>query len=214
MGCNDPLATDLIGLVDDLRGIAEDFGLRPLRTYLVWVGWTRERQKGPVLRGDMTPDEAWETFNKLDLDPDTIGVGDPTMLYEEELTPAPEVMFDGIGKDLDSLGLTERGIITCRKISARYSEDFLMGLRQPFRDVKRPNTLKKGVDFFWELREDRSRGFIAPGYEAQKSAVQELNVIRRRFHPADVPGRNPGKFEWRIALRRADGERTRTGGIE
>lgn len=215
MGCgsNGSLTDSLIDVVDAARGIVSDLGLRPQRVFLVWIGWTIDGYAtAPVVREDMEPDAAAEAFSKVDLAPDEVGVGRPILLAELEVTPRPSVLIT-VSKDQDAVGVTERGTISVAQISMRYPEDLLMGLRDPFRDPKRPDALVRGVEFFWEVREDRRRGYVTSGHAGERGATQELEALRRRFHVASAPTREAGKFEWRVSLRRADGERGRTGDV-
>lgn len=213
------LTDSLISVVDDARQLYSDFGVRNYRVFLVWVGWTAsERAYGlPVVREGMSPEEAVEAVAAIDLDPDTIGVGEPTLLCEVELLPTPDVgSLGGIQKSQDAVGLTERGSVTVTQVSARYSEDYLMGLVSPFRDEKFPDSLRPGVDFFWEIREDRSSSFVAPGYAGAPDQLpgSALTPVRRRFHVAATPDRDSSTFQWVVQLRRADGERGRDGSLE
>ena len=213
-GSNGSLVDSLIGVVDDARGIVSDLGLSPQRVFLVWIGWTLDGLPlAPVVREDMEPDAAAEAFSKVDLAPDEVGVGKPVLLAELELSPRPMLLVE-VSKDQDAVGVTERGTVSATKISMRYPEDLLVGLRDPFRDPSHPDALVKGVEFFYEVREDRRKGYVTAGHAGERGARQELETLRRRFHPASAPTRDAAKFEWRISLRRADGERSRVGGVE
>ena len=222
MGCgsNNPFGATLVDsltpLADDLRSLYAEFGLRPYRVVLVWVGWgTGPADQEPVIREGMPPDQVIEAISNVDLDPDVVGVGVPTLLCELELSPRPLVESpSGVRKDQDSVGLTERGGLTVTQISARYSEDLLMGLVDPLRDPEKPDNFRPGIEFWWEIREERAAGFVAPGYMIDPAARQSLAPPRRRFHVSAVPKREPGNFQWVVSLNRADGERMRSGQLE
>lgn len=211
MGCGvGSLIDSLVSSVDAARGIASDLGLRPHRVFLVWAGWTtRDEPIVPVVRDGMEPDHALEAFSQLDLSADTVGVGKQILLYEHELIPRPRVSFS-TSRDGDSVGVTERGTLRVDRISMRYPEDVFSGLVVPFRDSTGERLLP-GVDFWWEIRDDRERGFAVPGFEGERAARQELAPVRRRYHLVGIEGRNSGAVEWAATLRRADGERDRGG---
>lgn len=218
-GSND-LADSLIEVADQARQIATDLGVRDKRVFLLWVGWVPGKygplNSEPFLRDEMRIEEAEEAVNHMDLDPDIVGVGKPVLLCEYELLPTPLVSpMGGVSKNQDAVGLTERGGLTVSEISARYSEDFLMGLIPPFRTVEKPDTLKPGIDFWYEIRENRGAGFIAPGYigAPDQSAGNQLPPLRRRFHVSATPNRAPDRAEWVVGLRRADGGRSRMGSL-
>lgn len=205
-----PLIESLVSAVDGAREIASELGLRPHRVVLVWSGWTtRDEPSVPVVRDGMEPDHALEAFSRLDLSADTVGVGKQILLYEHELSPRPRVSFS-TSRDADAVGITERGTIRVDRISMRYPEDVFSGLVVPFRDASGERLLP-GVDFWWEVRDDRERGFAVPGFEGVRAARHELAPVRRRFHLVGIEGRNAGAVEWAVTLRRADGERDRGG---
>lgn len=211
MGCTaGSLLEALVPVADSARQLAADLGLRPLRVYLVWVGWTLDAEAAsPVIRDGMEPDHALEVFSRLDLSADVVGVGTPIVLYEHEISPPPRVR-SATNRDADSVGVTERGTIRVDQISARYPEDVFSGLVAPFRAAD-GERLVPGVEFFWEIRDARARGFVVPGSEADRLARNELAPARRRYHLVGLEGRDPGLVQWAVTLRRADGERRRDG---
>lgn len=224
MGCFDigpknpfgsSLVDCLIEVADGARQLYTDFGLRHIRVFLVWMTWTADEDGDGIISSAPDYRETDQTdltaFAESDLEDGVVGVGRPVILQETELLPTPLVSpLGGVGKSQDAVGLTERGGLTVSQISMRYTEDFLMGLVSPFRDEASPDALKPNIDFFWELREDRGAGYVAPGYAAC-DAPAEFASPRRRFHVSGVPGRTPSSFEWSISLVRADGERDRDG---
>lgn len=212
----------LIGTVDDARSVLDDLGLRPYRVFLVWMGWTADENADGMVNTyrdaydqDLgTPEEFIEALAESDLEDELVGVGRPVLLREVELLPRPLVSLGGVGKMQDSMGLTERGGAGVTRISMKYSEDFLMGLVAPFRDPEHPDSIRKGIDFFWEVRDERECGFVPPGHFADPTARQELPPPRRRFHVSGTPTRQPDAFQWSIGLTRADGERARGGSVD
>lgn len=225
----------LVPMVDELRGIADEFGVRPYRTFLVWIGWTpdvdgdgiRSMIRAPSELDLGTPEEMLESFSEHDLDEEVVGVGRPVLLRELELLPRPLVTFGGLMKSQDPVGLTERGGASVTRISMRYSEDLLMGLVAPFRDPERPDCIRPGIDFFWEVQEDPSGGSGGSGaygcgcfggYVRRSSGgfgtAPEAPPPRRRFHVSGTPVRTPDAFQWTLGLTRADGERGRSGNLD
>jgi len=210
--------------VDDARQLYTDFGLRPYRVKLVWIGWSVDENED-----GMVQENVWADVNETDLetvtrDPDiidphtgqpahlaSVGVGRPFLAREIELLPTPRVgALTGIGKNQDSVGLTERGTLSVDQISSRLSEDLLMGLEFPFRDLDQPDNLKRGIEFFWEVQEDRKSGYVTPGFEGCEEP-QELRSVRHRYHVSSKPYRKADAFQWSVNLNRADGERGREG---
>lgn len=193
----------LIDVADDLRQLYTDFGLRPYRVFLVWVEWTADENDDGLVQDE----EAL-------LDDDEVGIGRPRLVHEVEILPTPLVGdLSGVGKRQDPTGLTESGGISVSQITMSFSEDVLMGLLHPFRDAAHPETLRPGLEFFWEVRENRPAGYRllnTAGCEAPTDAP----APRRRFHVSGVPMRSAGAFHWTVRLVRADGERGRHGEVE
>lgn len=196
------LVDELIGTADDLRALHTEFGGRPYRVFLVWVGWTRD------VDGDGAPRN-----DELLLDPDSVGVGRPVLLREMEILPRPEI--SGLaGRRFDATGTTEAGTITVGEVSMSFPEEALTGLIPDFRDPKFPSSLKPGVEFWWEVQEDRPPGYRKLGTAGAQAPI-DLRGPRRRYHLDGVPSRSkPYTFAWDpIQLVRADGERGRNGQV-
>lgn len=215
------LVESLTSTADDLRQLYTDFGLRHRRVWLVWIGWTPDVDgdgmisNEPVVTVGMSPDERIEAIAEVDLEPEVVGVGRPVLLQELEILPTPLVgSLNAVAKDFDAVGLTERGGISVAQISNRFSEDLLMGLVDPFRVSDQPDSLIPGVDFFWEIQENRPAGFVSPGSLGCPDGTQERRSPRRRFHVSGTPERETDRFQWVVNLSRADGERGREGEIE
>ncbi len=215
------LATELIEVADDVRQFYTDFGLRPYTVRLVWIAWTADEDADGMLQEEELDLESLEP-DPLIFDPSTlqpvllaeVGVGRPILLREIELTPTPRISdLTGIGKDMDAVGLTERGGITVDQISGRISEDVLMGLLPEFRVPGSVDALKDGLEFFWETSENTPAGFVTPGFEGQERPSDQ-RPPRRRFHVSGTPHYDAGAFQWTVTLVRADGERGRDGEIE
>ncbi len=90
------LVESFAGLVDDMRQMEVDLGLRYYEVFSVVVRWSGgERDRGT-----------------------------PTVISEKPFLPVPEVTGMGnVGRDLRSAGNVRRGEIWLRKLSPRYSED-------------------------------------------------------------------------------------------
>jgi len=191
------LVDSLIDVADDLRQLHTEFGGRPYRVFLVWLEWRADEDRDGI-RSD---GEEW-------LDDLKVGVGSPTLAAEIELLPTP--LASGLGgKRFDATGLTESGRISVSEVSIAYTEDVLSGLLPQFRDADHPETLRAGIEFFWELRGNRPAGWRTLG-----RCRTDLPEPRRRYHLAGTPSRSPYGFAWDpIDLSRADGERERDGSM-
>ena len=217
MGCNKPgplpdyqvadtlVDSCLVPSIDAARQLLTEFGLRPYRVFLVWVGWTTDENADGLVSGE-----------ELDLDPGVEGTGRAVLLKEVELLPTPLVENLGsVNGTVRSTGTTESGVVTVSQISVGYTEDQLNGLISEFRDPKYPDTLRSGVSFFWEIQEHRPSGYKIPGTAAAAQfSSADFRSPRRRFHPNAVPERKSDAFEWKITLIRADGERGRNGEMQ
>jgi hypothetical protein len=194
----------LLPTVDSIRQIYTDFGLRPYRVFMVWVGWSADVNADGVVAGA----ERW-------LEPGVEGVGRPVLLKEVELLPTPLVGgLGGLSGDVEATGNTESGTVNVSQVSAGYTEDQLQGLVPPYRDPTFPDTLKKGVSFFYEIQENRPGGFRVPGTAAASQfPVDPTRSPRRRFHLTAAPSRQADAFQWTLSLARADGERGRNGEV-
>lgn len=211
----------LIECVDGARQILTEFGQRPYRVFLVWIAWTADEDNDGMLQEDELDLES------LEPDPDIIhpvtcqpvllapvGVGVPVVVAEVELLPTPRVTGVGnIGQNVDAVGRTESGAVTVDQISYRLSEDLLQGLLPPFRVPGQPDQMKDGLEFFWEIQQDRPGGYITPGYEACEQPT-DMKAQRRRFAVQGIPEAQSGDFQWMVTLMRADGERSREGFVD
>jgi hypothetical protein len=165
----DTLGSDLVDVVDDIRAIAADLGLRPYRVFLMHARWTGgERGAGKLL-----------------------------LVAEREIVPPPRVQdVSGMAMVLRSTGVTEEGDVKVDEVSARFSEDDLVGLTPDMVDPQDPRRLRPDVEFFYEMRE--SRDTARP-------------TVRRRFVLANTPSLSRDGMQWTISLLRQDGDRMRDG---
>ncbi|TAL46147.1 MAG: hypothetical protein EPN91_00835 [Salinibacterium sp.] len=191
------LAERLVPVADSIRQLATSFGVRPYRVYLVWLGFSQdENQNGLVDADELQIDAA-------------VGAGAVTLLKEIEIVPTPRVRdMSAIRRALLSTGVTEEGSVFIDRITRSLSEDALRGLLPQFRDAKNPETLRSGVSFHWEIREDRPRGLsVQPTLGGD--VPTDDRAYRRKFVPTGVP--HLRAVQWQITLERADGERGRNG---
>lgn len=196
----DTLVEELVEVADDIRALYTEFGLRPYRIFAVWVGWLADEDDDGAVTGDevmLLPPERWNDPTAILSRLVEVGVGRPKVLFEKEILPTPLAEPVGISRRLDITGDTEQGSLLMTQISSRLSEDELMGLVVPFRDPNFTNSLRPGIDFFYEMRENRPKGFISPGFEGFEPS-QELRPIRRRFRVSQSPVRDADAFEWRV----------------
>jgi hypothetical protein len=195
------LVEDSVRVADDLRQLHTDFGGRPYRVFLVWLGWSPDMNADGIIE----PNEQF--IEPVSAASQTIGAGRPSLLAEIEILPTPRLSpLSSVRKDFDAVGLTERGSITVSQVTLSLSEDILMGLLPQYRDPSFPQQLVKGVSFFWEVRENRpirhtNAQTLGSDYPT------DLPGLRRKFVPVGSPNRNPYDFEWTVDLERADGER-------
>jgi hypothetical protein len=88
-------ADDMGDIVDDLRQMATDFGMRPYRVFSIVVGWS-----GGV-----------------------VGRGTQSVLRETELLPTPRIDLTSIRYVVTSGGRTDDGYTKLYEISPRYTQD-------------------------------------------------------------------------------------------
>lgn len=163
------LVSSLIPVVDQIRQLYTGFGMRPYRVYLVYVEWPSGNR----------------------------GVGAPQEVARVELTPTPNIRsLDSTQQVLEATGMAEEGSISIDQISARYSEDDLLGKTPLALNPADPRTKRKAVQFFWEVVEDRTAS--APK--------------RRRYHPSGVPSLNKAGYSWSVNLVKQDADLSRSGG--
>jgi hypothetical protein len=164
-------AQDMIEVADEIRQLNTDFGLRPYRVFLVHQQWT-----GPAR-----------------------GMGEPREISRVELLPTPEVAdMTATGRSLHAIGLVEDGSLKLSEISARYTEDELLGRTPDVRDPLLPRTGKKNVEFYYEVVHQRRRDDPA---------------ARRRYVPDAAADLKPGQFGWTVHLKKQQGDAARDGGL-
>lgn len=125
------LAQDLVPVVDSIRQIASDMGLRPYRVFLVHVAWSGA----------------------------TRGIGQAVEVSRREILPAPEVSdMSGTSRVLEAVGMVEEGGLRLRKVTASLTEDDLLG-RTP--DLLMPDGTRRdrrNIEFFYEVVQQRPGG--------------------------------------------------------
>jgi hypothetical protein len=153
------LIASLGGCVDHLRDIEVCLGQRTTRVFLVWTRWSEG------VRGE----------------------GHEQVIREVELLPLPEV---GPVKSLDisvqNIGSAELGTTEIRKISPRFTENFLMGRAQD------GTPIAQDQNFYWET--------VTPD--------GSLHPPRRRWFPKSPPTRDDDDFQWVIRLVKVSENRT------
>lgn len=165
------LANKLVPIVDKIRRLGSGFGVRPYRVYLVHSIWTGGE----------------------------VGVGRENV-RAIEIIPAPRVKSIGsLDEVTRSTGTTEEGDVEVDRISARYTEDDLLGRTPDLRDPNAPRTTAEGAEFFWEIRETRP---------------STPYPVIRRFAVRGVPELRRGAAEWVIRLVKQDYDRGRRGEVE
>lgn len=99
------LAESMGDLVDDVRQMYTDFGLRPYRLFSIVVRWSGGQR----------------------------GRGEPTVVSEREFLPTPLIKWGGRGSGdhggaATPGGVEERGTVQVTELSPRYTEDEIRGL--------------------------------------------------------------------------------------
>ena len=158
------LVESLGSIVDDVQQIATDLGARPYRVFSVTYRWSG---------GD-------------------VGRGLPEVISETELLPTPETSsMTAIRRNLLAGGTVERGGLTLKYVSPRYSEDQLDDLCFGTQECQGP-----GVQTFIEVSIDRRDGD---------------RTRRRRFAIAAAPYRDVDAMSWRIDMIKQDADRSPSG---
>lgn len=165
------LANKLVPVVDRIRHLSALFGVRPYRVFLVHSTWTGGES----------------------------GVGNE-VVRAREIVPPPRVKEIGsMTEVLEATGTTETGDVEVDRISARYTEDDLLGRTPDLRDPNAQRTTVEGADFFWEVIETRP---------------STPYPVVRRFAVRGVPELRRGAAEWVVRLVKQDYDRGRRGGVE
>lgn len=164
------LVARLVPIADRLRQFYTQFGLRPYRVFIVHVVWAGGQK----------------------------GAGNPIEISRREVLPTPRVRdMAGTNEVLRATGLSEEGGINVDQISAKYSEDDLMGRTLDLQDPELRLTSTSGADFFWEVVENR---------------VVEPTGFRRRYVPSAAPFISADGFQWKVTLTRQDYPGRRSNG--
>ena len=122
------LMGEMSPIVDDLRQIAVDLGLRPYRVFIVHVLWTGVK----------------------------VGDGNPVEISRREILPTPRIRdMSATTEVLSAFGRVEEGGIVIDRISAKYSEDDLTGKTPDLIDPAMTRTGKRNGEYFWEVQENR-----------------------------------------------------------
>jgi len=163
LGPNPSPATSLVeslgAVADSMRQLYTDVGLRPYRVFAVKIRWS-----GPIT-----------------------GAGEPTIDQEEEFLPTPLLDLKPVEEQVKTGGILERGSVTLRQISPRYTSEELDSLLA---------TEERNVECFVEVRLD-SRDSAEP--------------ILRRFARIQAPVYDAEAFEWTMRIAKQDVNRGRDG---
>ena len=152
------LMSALVPQIDKIRQIATSLGLRPYRVFIVHILWTGDR----------------------------IGEGQPQEISRREILPTPRIRdMSATTEVLSSFGRVEEGGIVVDRISAKFSEDDLMGVTPDLLDPALLRTGKRNGEMFWEVQENR------PGF---------VQAMPRRYVPSGTPTLMRGGLHWRVPL--------------
>lgn len=163
------LARQLVPVVDQIRQLATDFGTRPYRVFLVHASWSGQVR----------------------------GIGQSREVSRTELIPTPKIQsMDSTTQQVSAFGRTEEGSIRLSEISARYSEDDLLGKTPDMVRPDLPKTNARNFEFFYEVIQTHA-GVDRPA--------------RRRYIPETVPDLKASSCQWTISLTKQEQDRTRDG---
>lgn len=165
------LVGTLVPVADRLRQLLADTGVRIYRVWMVHAYWTGGAR----------------------------GKGDRVVGSGVEIQPMPRVRdLNAVRRNLTATGVTAEGDIIIDQISARYTEDDLMG-RTPDRiDPNTPRTSMGGTEFWYEVQENRPS--------------TPPPVIHRFSPPVAIPMLSRGGLAWTIVLTKQGEDRGRRGG--
>jgi hypothetical protein len=168
------LAYDLVSVVDDIRDIPVELGLRPYRVFLVHGAWTGGER----------------------------GAGELVVSARREILPVPRVRdMSAVKRGVRATGVTEDGDIAIDRVSAKYTEDDLMGRTPDLRDPNVARTNRNPTEFWYEIQESRPSSPVP--------------VTRRFSPPAAVPMLSRSGVQWRpLILTKQDEDRSRRGSTE
>lgn len=167
-----PLTTRLVPVVDKIRQLYTMFGINSYRVFLVHVQWSGGR----------------------------IGEGQGIEIAKREILPTPRVSaMSSTTEILHAVGVQEEGGITISQISAKYTEDDLMGRTPDMVEPALPRTNGRGTEFFYEIVENRP------------STPQP---VRRMYVPNAAPALSRDSFQWTVSLTKRDYDRSRSGTFE
>lgn len=162
-----PLTVRLTPTVDKIRQLYTRFGLRPYRVFLVHILWSGQR----------------------------IGEGAPHEISRKEILPTPRVVdMQSTTEVLRAFGLTEEGGLSVDQVSAKYTEDDLMGRTPDMTDLSLPRTGLANAEFFWEVVESRA---------------SDPPSTPRMYVPTAVPMLSRDGFQWKVQLTKRDFNRAR-----
>lgn len=167
------LAGRLVPVVDRIRQLSATLGVSIYRVFMVHIYWTGRKR----------------------------GEGDPVVISRREIEPMPRVRdMSSVRRVPQPTGLTEEGDIIIDRISARYTEDDLIGNTPDLLNPVVPRAKLRSVEFFYEVQENRNSG--------------PRPVPARFSPPVTKPMLSRGGLEWRITLTRAGVDSSRRGNMD
>jgi len=160
------LAHELIPVVDEIRDINAQLGIRPYEVSMIKTRWSGGER----------------------------GVGVEEVVECRKIMPYPKVStLNALDTVVQAVGEQEMGQIRVTEISARYSENELLGKQADGSDVPADQ------DFYWEVR----------------LLAMDGRGWRRKFTvsaaPSLIMANGNGSLEWQVTLMRAIADRTREG---
>lgn len=159
----DALIPSLSETVDAARDVYTQLGVRSYRVILVRTRWSGGER----------------------------GAGTEEVIAETPILPTPNVSdMTALTQETMSVGTEEQGTVRVTEISARYTENDLLGLSA------KAEPIPDDQSFYWEIQDLNGGPADSP---------------RRRFIPKSAPDYDAQNLEWKIVLQRQMGDRTRMG---
>lgn len=151
------LAHRLGAMVDNVRQLNTDFGIRPYRVFMTWTRWTGSER----------------------------GEGDEITVKRIEILPTPRVTsMDNIALSPVNAGILQVGSLKVDEISVCFTEDMLRGRWVP---EEHEDHIPEPIEFFYEVVEDgrgdnppvRPKFRLAAGPHRNASAVEWVITLER-----------------------------------
>lgn len=161
------LGQKLIPVVDRVRDISTQLGLRPYRVHIIRTRWSGPRR----------------------------GAGVEVVIHDMELLPTPFLVdMRSLVEQITPIGMNESGVVQLQKISGRYTEDQLVGVGPDGGQVAANETVYYEIEFFrpdgTPAEKRRFTRDSVPTYNATSVEWQVtlVNVLEKRGRDGEPRG--------------------------